>query len=390
MKPTTNGMWPRGRTGAATVAALCALALSAGGAYALRIVEVHHSNPKRVPAPSLVDKPNRQTDLRWALFTFGDRQTQGSFQCSLDGSSFTICPRRVVYGLVERTTNAPLGCTSKHSKPTKPSAKRCQSSHNRRLSNAQPISRRRRQRGGRITLMRVCGQGRSAAKNAGRPGASKPGKCQRAYIEGVGRLLPLGSHTFRVRFRAPNGTLSGATTYTWSVLTKAQLEALERASSTTGSTGAGGGGGGAGTGASGGNGSTGSTGTNGGGSSPAPVVRTKSFVITGQPEGTLYPGGAALPIPLKLFNPNPLPIDVTALTVSVVASPAGCSAEENLRITQSSASGSTPIVVPADGSVTLPAQGASAPTIQFLNLPVNQDACKSASFPLDYSGSAHS
>jgi hypothetical protein len=46
--------------------------------------------------------------------------------------------------------------------------------------------------------------------------------------------------------------------------------------------------------------------------------------------------------------------------------------------------------VPAGGSVTLPMQGVSAPTIRLLNLPVNQDACKNARFSLSYSGSAHS
>jgi hypothetical protein len=36
----------------------------------------------------------------------------------------------------------------------------------------------------------------------------------------------------------------------------------------------------------------------------------------------------------------------------------------------------------------LPAVGVAAPTIQLRDLPVNQDACQSASFPLSFSGSA--
>jgi hypothetical protein len=46
------------------------------------------------------------------------------------------------------------------------------------------------------------------------------------------------------------------------------------------------------------------------------------------------------------------------------------------------------ILVPANGSVTLPAQGATAPVVEMLDLPTNQDACKGAVFSLSYSGTA--
>jgi hypothetical protein len=36
--------------------------------------------------------------------------------------------------------------------------------------------------------------------------------------------------------------------------------------------------------------------------------------------------------------------------------------------------------------VTLPAQGATTPTVTMLDLPTNQDACKGAIFSADYSG----
>jgi len=386
--PTTSRMWLRGRTGAATIAALSALALSAGGAYALRIVEVRHGSGSGAPQPGITEAPNGHTDLRWALFTFSDRSSAGSYQCSLDGSAFRGCPRRVVYGLVEGTSSATLGCRAPRSgangskqaaKRRRRAARRCQAAHGKRLSGGG--------RGGshRKATTRVCGQEPSTGKpNSARPASAKHSHCQRAYIEGVGRLLSYGGHTFRVRFRATSGRLSKVTTYRWTILTKAQLEAFQRGTGATGATGA------AGSGSTGTTGSTGSTGSNGGGSSPAPIVRTKGFSISGQPEGMLYPGGPALPIPLRLLNPNPLPIYITSLTVSVVASPTGCSAEENLRITQSTVSPSNPILVPASGSVMLPLGAASAPTIQFLDLPVNQDACESATFPLSYSGSAHS
>jgi hypothetical protein len=115
-----------------------------------------------------------------------------------------------------------------------------------------------------------------------------------------------------------------------------------------------------------------------------------SFKISGGASGGLYPGAPARQLALTLTNPNNVAIYVTALTVSVTSSPAGCPAASNLVLSQASASSATPVQVPAGGSVTLPAQGVSAPAIQLLDLPVNQDACKSAGFGLTYVGSAHS
>jgi hypothetical protein len=117
----------------------------------------------------------------------------------------------------------------------------------------------------------------------------------------------------------------------------------------------------------------------------------RDFSISGNANALLYPGAPARPIVLTLSNPNSVAIYVTSLQVSVTASTsAGCSPATNLALTQSSASSAAPVRVPAGGSVTLPAQGVSAPTIRLLNLPVNQDACKNARFSLGYSGSAHS
>jgi hypothetical protein len=45
------------------------------------------------------------------------------------------------------------------------------------------------------------------------------------------------------------------------------------------------------------------------------------------------------------------------------------------------------IVVRARGSVTLPSQGATAPRVTMLDLPVSQDACKNAVFTFSYGGS---
>jgi hypothetical protein len=102
----------------------------------------------------------------------------------------------------------------------------------------------------------------------------------------------------------------------------------------------------------------------------------------------LYPGAPPVALPLVLTNPNPAPISVSALRVAVTADPAGCPSAENLELIQSSASKQTPVKIPAGGSVRLPVNGVSAPAIGLRNLPVNQDACQGAHFPLAFSGEA--
>jgi hypothetical protein len=102
----------------------------------------------------------------------------------------------------------------------------------------------------------------------------------------------------------------------------------------------------------------------------------------------LYPGAPTVAVPLVLTNPNPAPIRVTSLKVAVTADPAGCPSDSNLELTQSSASERKPVKIPAGGTVRLPADGISAPAIALRNLPVNQDACQGANFPLAFSGEA--
>ena len=120
------------------------------------------------------------------------------------------------------------------------------------------------------------------------------------------------------------------------------------------------------------------------------VAAPQGFSITPQLSGlnALYPGAAPLPLPLILTNPNRAPIFVTGLRVAVTGDPAGCDSAANLVLIPSSASSSAPIRVPARGSVSLPAAGASPPSIQLRDLPVNQDACQRAHFPLAFSGEA--
>lgn len=120
------------------------------------------------------------------------------------------------------------------------------------------------------------------------------------------------------------------------------------------------------------------------------VLAPKDFSITPQPAGLgpLFPGAPAQALPLVITNPNPVPILVTSLQVRASADPAGCASADNLILSGSSASSAAPIKVPASGSVSLPAPGAAAPSIQLRDLPVNQDACQRTQFPLAFSGTA--
>lgn len=120
------------------------------------------------------------------------------------------------------------------------------------------------------------------------------------------------------------------------------------------------------------------------------VLEPLDFSITPQLArlGALYPGAPPQALPLTITNPNPVPIFVTGLQVRAMADPAGCASAENLILAGSSASSTAPIKVPASGSLSLPAPGISAPSIQLRDLPVNQDACQRTQFSLAFSGTA--
>lgn len=122
--------------------------------------------------------------------------------------------------------------------------------------------------------------------------------------------------------------------------------------------------------------------------SPSMPEPSGPFTIAGALPGALSPGSSQ-PLLLTISNPFDFALRVTSLTVTVRpgSSQAGCDGPSNLVVTQSNTSGgSVSIVVPPRGSVTLPAQGATTPTVAMLDLPTNQDACKGATFFADYSG----
>lgn len=102
----------------------------------------------------------------------------------------------------------------------------------------------------------------------------------------------------------------------------------------------------------------------------------------------LHPGFPPQQLPILISNPNPVPIEVTSLTVAIDSDSPACSAE-NFALTRSSVSPTAPLMVPAGSSVGLPTATASAPTIAMLDLSVNQDACQGADVPLVFDGEAH-
>ncbi len=120
------------------------------------------------------------------------------------------------------------------------------------------------------------------------------------------------------------------------------------------------------------------------------VLEPKDFAIVPRLAGigALYPGAPAVALPVTIDNPNPVPIFVTWLGVAATADRPGCTRTENLVLIPASLSSAAPLHVPAGGSASLPASGLSPPAIQLRDLPVNQDACQRARFPLAFSGEA--
>jgi hypothetical protein len=102
----------------------------------------------------------------------------------------------------------------------------------------------------------------------------------------------------------------------------------------------------------------------------------------------LMPGAPAQPLPVRIVNPNPAPIEVTSLTVAVAPEPSACPADPNFEVTPSSLSPAAPLTVPAGGSASLPTATATAPAVAMRELPTDQNACQGATVHLDFSGEA--
>src|SRR5262249_698006 len=96
----------------------------------------------------------------------------------------------------------------------------------------------------------------------------------------------------------------------------------------------------------------------------APAGPARTFTIDGDAVRLVYPGAGAVAIAVTFHNPNDVAIVVTGLTVTLRASDfsAGCDGSF-FHIVQSSIPADG-VQVPANGQVTLPAQGATAPTVE--------------------------
>jgi hypothetical protein len=102
----------------------------------------------------------------------------------------------------------------------------------------------------------------------------------------------------------------------------------------------------------------------------------------------LMPGAPAQQLPVRIGNPNPVPIEVTSITGTVSPDHPGCPGDPNFAVTASSLTPTAPLTVPAGGAVDLPNPAASAPTLALRELPIDQNACQGASLNLVFAGEA--
>jgi hypothetical protein len=113
----------------------------------------------------------------------------------------------------------------------------------------------------------------------------------------------------------------------------------------------------------------------------------QNFGLSGSADRLLAPGVSGA-IDVAITNPNNQPLNVTNLTVTVTGTSKPACSTSNFSVTQFS--GSYPITVPANSTRTLSQLGiaqAQRPKVTMLNLPVNQDVCKTAGITLGLSGS---
>lgn len=103
---------------------------------------------------------------------------------------------------------------------------------------------------------------------------------------------------------------------------------------------------------------------------------------------TLMPGAPAQPLPVRIANPNPVPVEVTGLTVAATPDAPGCAADPNFAVVPSNLSPAAPLTLPPGGSVVLPSGAATAPTLAMRELASDQNACQGASVQLVFSAEA--
>ncbi len=321
------------------LAVLVVLCVSGSGAYAFYARDEPDGKPL-VPAPSITAKPAKGTPRTSARFAYTDRWHRVRFQCSLDSARFSSCRS-----------------------PTRYPGPFAGGSHIFRV-RALDWSHGRRELSRTVSYKWLVDLQPPAPYIAHHPiDPTSATKATFTVTDGEPRVtlqcsidrrswrkcsshisydtLTTGEHHFQVRAIDPPAIPSPVTHFNWLV---------------------------------------------------AAPPASESFAITFDEVvgGPLYPGATPQTIRLTLVNPHDTPIFITSLNVSVPGGPPGCDPATNLSLLQSNVSSVAPLAIGAHDSLTLPAQGYSAPTIGLLNLPINQDACRNALFPLNFTGTAHS
>jgi large repetitive protein len=288
------------------------------------------------PAPQITQAPPAVTNVDHATFAYSDGEANVTYECKVDGRDYQTCTDPVTWrGLHDgaRTFTVRARDAAGNRGPA--------TSHGWTIDTVAPPKPTLTQKppslsaSSSATFAFADREAGASFECALDNGALAVCTTPKAYGG-----LANGTHTFAVRALDAAGNRSGSTTYAWRV----------------------------------------AAGTSG-----------LPFTISGGYGGQLFPGKTAA-LALRVANPNATAILVTSLTVTVQSgsSHAGCDGVGNLTLTQSNVSDANPLTVPANGSVTLPAGGVSAPSVTMLNLATNQDACQGALFTFAYSGSSHS
>jgi uncharacterized membrane protein len=112
----------------------------------------------------------------------------------------------------------------------------------------------------------------------------------------------------------------------------------------------------------------------------------RPFTISGTLDRLLAPGVTGY-VNLSLANPNNQTLSVTNLTVAIDGTNRSGCTTSNFSVAQFS--GTYPLTVPANSTRTLSQLGVTLtqmPAVTMIDLPVNQDICKSTGLSLGYSG----
>lgn len=313
--------------------------------------------------PSITAKPARLTKQTSAQFRFTDRRPGVRFLCSVDGSRSQVCasPMRYKGPLADGRHTFRVWASSRSGGPRRSSPGSYTWTVDRQPPAPLIVGHPGDPTGSTSATFAFAQAGPSAGLECRLDGAAWRFCANRITYT----RMPVGQHQLLVRALDPPAVPSPAAWFPWRITQATGASPVIAADTIPGLSDA--------------------------AAAPPPIPAGMGFAINaGAIPGLLYPGAAPLSIPVTLSNPNSVPIYVTSLNTTVTGSPPGCDSASNIILAQSNVSGANSVQIPANGSVTLPAQGVSAPTIALLDLPVNQDACINGTLPLGFSGSAHS